>query len=361
MIQNRSKVMITGSGNLARCICFIMTSCTEHMDVVLVARNRSALKWIVSASSAKQAIFGSSLSFSAEVIDWSSPGRLEELIGKHRPDVIIHTASVQSPWSLTPGSRWGRLVKEVGFGLTTALNGCLLYRLQSAVGKESSQTVIINACYPDAVNPLMDSQIPNLLTGMGNVAIIAAMLKADRELCDKRLQVIAGHYDVAQLIKDVKNAKYLNVWADGVKTQINPERFLRLPADSELNWVTAACVIPQLLAFLRKKDLFYGHIPGIFGYPGGYPVVVRDGEPELDLPIEVHVDEVVQNNRAVLESEGIIISEEGEVSYTDKAKDTLKQYSPTALSSFKGDDVELAAEELIRFREDLMSEAGERL
>ncbi len=354
MTQNRPKIIITGSGSLSRCISFMLASCVQNIDVVLASRNLERLRWITSASRAKQEIHKNSSSFEFVTIDWSNCESLECLISTKAPDIVIHTASIQSPWLLSGSDRWSQLVKAVGFGLTTALHGKLLYRLLKAVKNSGSKTKIINACYPDALNPIFDSFTSNTLVGMGNIAIIASLLKSDKNFREKDIQIIASHYDVARLIRDLGYAKNLNVWADGRKIAVDQNVFPILPVDSELNWITAASVIPQIMSLIDRDKNYKGHIPGVLGLPGGYPVLIREGKIKIDLPKSIELDTAVAGNRQSQMKEGISVSEMGIASYSEMAVEKIRNYSRSFPVSFKADEIESAANELIDLRSKLM-------
>src|ERR1700733_3733164 len=117
-------VLITGSGRLARAVAYSLATVRDYnIQVLLVARCSDAMKEVVTVARARATAFGSQIAFAGIVSDFASVPAMDDVMSSYRPRLILHTASLQSPWDITKPStsRWADLVHRSGFGLTLPL------------------------------------------------------------------------------------------------------------------------------------------------------------------------------------------------------------------------------------------------
>ena len=65
--------------------------------------------------------------------------------------------------------------------------------------------------------------------------------------------------------------------------------------------------VPLMLAMAQRRD-WSGHVPGPNGLPGGYPVRLKDGHVELDLPAALTRDEAIAWNLRYEEESGLVVT-----------------------------------------------------
>jgi hypothetical protein len=145
---------VVGSGSLVHALCSaIATTFSEPATVTVIARSRSAVHDICYTCGVRAGIGGVPVRFVGHVIDLDSSDAIAEAVRDARPRILLGCASDQSPWESGPAaSAWTALISRAGFGITLPLPARLAVALAGAVGPEP---LFVNACFPDAVNPLL--------------------------------------------------------------------------------------------------------------------------------------------------------------------------------------------------------------
>jgi hypothetical protein len=82
-----------------------------------------------------------------------------------------------------------------------------------------------------------------------------------------------------------------------------------------------------------------GHVPGPHGLPGGYPVRLRDGALDLDLPSALTRKEAIAWNLRYEEESGLVVSPDGRATYTGVLRARLQALSPTLADGFHVRDI----------------------
>jgi hypothetical protein len=357
-------LLIIGTGRLAEALLYTLAACAPRgldasLSAIVAGRGAARAQWLAAAANARAAALGVDFAVRSATIAWDSPQAVEELVAQTAAAVILHTASLQSPWTLAGSDGWSCLVRRSGYSVTTSLQAGLAIRVARAIRQTTTASVLVNACYPDAVNPIIARLGLPVAVGVGNVAIIAAFVVAAWPGGRTgRLRVLAHHWHVSQLIQapDAR-AGAPRLWQDGVEVHRVRESLqgLRLPSDSSLNWVTGATIVPLLTAMLDHRIAYFGHAPGPFGLPGGYPVRIQEGELSLDLPPGISTDEAVAWNRSIEPRDGIVIDDDGWVRYSGKTADALRQFSGALAGEFRVADIEDVAQEMLAVRQLLIT------
>ena len=110
-------------------------------------------------------------------------------------------------------SAWTQLLRSAGFGFTLLLQAAFAINFAEAVAGHSRPVFFINGCYPDAVNPLLRALDLPIFCGIGNIALLAATLRASLGLTpQQRLQVMAHHL---QLYTPKPGVDEAQAWIDG--------------------------------------------------------------------------------------------------------------------------------------------------
>ena len=353
------EIAITGSGSFATEVLHALArQTTDTLDVALIARDPDRIS-LLSRSAGEIAISaGGQLRVAPVVVDWSDDDLISRIVRELRPKVIVHTASLQSPWTLGGSDGWSNLLKNVGFAFTLPLQAALAVKLARAIAAESPATALVNACYPDAVNPVVAANELQVSGGLGNVAILATLLWNGLEASmkqGKQLRMIAHHAHFAAFI-DGREVEPLKAWLDDVPIHDFAERWLRNAGlQRNLNDVAGAAAVPMLHALAGRGPEWKGHSPGPSGLPGGYPVSVRESGIEVDLPAEITLAEAETLNVKAALADGLVLKRDGEFELPEASRQVLKGMdTATDYSlSWHASEVEQRAASLLELRESL--------
>jgi len=117
----------------------------------------------------------------------------------------------------------------------------------------------------------------------------------------------------------------------------------------DLNAISGASAVPVLLA-LAGHGKINAHVPGPRGLPGGYPVTVDKGTTALNLPKGVSEQDAIGWNKSFEAADGVSISADGLVVYSEVAQKAIAAYSRELANGFHVRDVEDAAKALGELR-----------
>jgi hypothetical protein len=277
---------------------------------------------IVRGCRARAGVNGTPVRFSGEVSE-----DLPETLDRLRPDILVCAASTQSPYERgTAPSLWTRLVERAGFGVTLPFQAAIVARLARALAVASPETLLVNGCFPDAVNPLLAAAGLPVHCGIGNVATLAACLQTTLELPDQAALAVLGHH--AHLSAPDPGTDDVLAWSDGrpvpdVGTLLAPARALPRP---ELNAISGHAAARLLIELLAGKEIRTS-LPGPLGLPGGYPVRLAGRTIVLNLPPGLdRADAIAWNTRAGVR-DGVEVAG-GRVWHAPRAAAELERYLP---------------------------------
>jgi hypothetical protein len=343
-----ANILITGTGSLARAILSSLAEDAGRGRIQITILSRSHLKAaeLATVINLKASHRDVAVSCTPCCSDWSATNLQQALVSVH-PDVIIHTASLQSPWELEARkTRWALAVAEYGYGLTTALHAQLTARLATVVNHRLPGTWFINCCYPDVVGPLLSPVLPSLSCGAGNVSIVCAALTASKHI-SPGFRVAAHHAHVTQLLRE---PSMRSCWPVGwtregncIDTQAALQN-VTLPSGSVLNLLTGT-TIATLIREVLSENKSHNHVPAPNGLPGGYPVVIWRNGLFVDLNPECALDARSVNQDAQA-YDGIAESRPGAIAYSPALESflhfhKLKQSIGVTLQSLEEDAAEL--------------------
>lgn len=310
----RATLAVVGTGNLARALCYSLATVRDTAaDVVVVGRSEDKARQLCYVANARAAC-------------GPRPGvRFRPLAGAFEPSAVagvaggpltgvVVCASTQSPWErLTAPSAWTALVQRAGFGVTLPFQAELALHVGRALAVLQPRPWLVNACFPDAVNPLLAALGVPVLCGVGNVALLAASVQAALGLPDQsRLAMLAHHVHLHAPVAGTAEAL---AWYDeqpvgDVGALLADQRAV---PRTELNQITghaAAQLVAHLSAGTDRPDgvaELAAHLPGPLGLPGGYPVTVEGTELRLRLPAGVSRTEAVAVNQRAALADGVVI------------------------------------------------------
>jgi hypothetical protein len=300
-------LVLLGTGTLAHSICeALATIGSESVDVHVAGRARQKTEQLCYLSGTKAALANRPVRFHPALIGGHTlEDHLGDLLGDLKPAGIVVCASRQSPWEHTVApSAWTDLVQRAGFGLTLPLHADIAVRAGRVTMAASPGTWLVNACFPDAVNPVLAALGIPVLCGVGNVATLAASVQAALGLPDQgELQLIAHH---AHLHPPHGPDDEAQAWLAGARIpQLTALLAAQRASDREaLNRVTGHTAAMLLHALVTGAD-FDTHAPGPGGLAGGFPVRVHDGAVSLRLPTGVTEAQAIAINARAARHDGL--------------------------------------------------------
>jgi hypothetical protein len=301
-------------------MCYSLAASDTPIRVSVLARNGAAVEEIVRGCRAVAG--GAGVTFTGEVLE-DADAALDRL----RPDVLVCAASTQSPYEkLGAPSPWTRLVERAGFGLTLPFQAAIVVRLARAIAAVSPETLLVNGCFPDAVNPLLDMLGLPVHCGIGNVATLAACLRTSLELPDQAELAVLGHH--AHLSAPEPGVDDVLAWSSGRPVADVGELLATARAlpRKELNAISGHAAAQLLIELLAGKEI-RTNLPGPLGLPGGYPVRLAGSSIALNLPSGVDRTEAIAwNTRAGLRDGVEVVG--GRVRHAPRVAAELKRYLP---------------------------------
>jgi PAS domain-containing protein len=292
-------------------------------------------------------------------IDLADIGLVAKLIAAERPDAILHSATVQSPRRLTharldPAIR--ALLRDATFGMWLPWHLLPASRLIQAVEAAGVDTVVVNASFPDVVNPAIYGKYGHgPIAGAGNVEICVAQISrymvdvAGVPLDDLDVSLVGSHA-LLSYGPEVPHHFRLTVKGRDVTDDHDLTAMLHWPKAIEWSRVDefslfAASAVKNVLALIGDGQT-RTHVSAPGGLPGGYPVRIAAGRIDLDLPEGIDEGTAVALNNRAARWDGIErIEEDGTVVYTNRAAEAMAELGVTTRE--------------IRF-EELPNEAAER-
>jgi hypothetical protein len=358
------RLAILGSGSLARAVCDALALVSGRpVDVSLVARSEAKAVEVCRLAALRARAAGRPVRFRPVPTELADPSVLADTFSKIRPAGILACASAQSPWErMTRPSAWTALVDQAGFGLTLPLHAELALAAGRAVAQlptgqdVATEAWFVNACFPDAVNPLLAALGVPVLAGVGNVALLALALQNTLDLPDERRLAVLAHH--VHLHAPDDPADEARAWLDGTPMTDVGARLavLRQLDRRRLNQVTGtltARLLVDLLAGVARDT----HVPGPGGRPGGYPVRLDHGTVELRLPGVVSEAEAIAANLRWALLDGATI-EQNRVRFGQRAEGTLREVAPDLAAGFPLADLAEMTTRLHALRDELRQQSA---
>ena len=351
---------VVGSGSLARATCLALSTADTPADaglsVLVLARNGVAAGAICHVAGVRAALTGRGARFTPVPLDPADPDAVGEALVAARPDGVLVCASTQSPWEHADRpSAWTALLRRAGFGLTLPFQAQVARAVSTAVQRSCPDAFLVNACFPDAVNPLLAACGLPVVAGAGNVGILAAALQAALGLPDQgRLHVIGHHL---QLHAPADPREEALVWLDGEPLDDVAELLAahRTVGDGRGGNDITGLLAARLVLALLTRATQDTHLPGVAGLPGGYPVRITAGEVALRLPPGVDPHQAVEANRRWARRDGALV-EDGQVRFGPAVTEALAPLLPAYADGFAAADVAEATAAFQELRERLRSQ-----
>jgi hypothetical protein len=338
-------VLVFGTGAFAARIVFDIAATADRLvRVVIAGRNPDRLSWLVTASAARAMIFARPANFVARQCDLLDKEEVDTVLSTERPTVVVQAASVQTSSVIaTTGDAWSRLVAEGGLSATAVFQALLSTRVAASISGLGLDTRLVNCSFPDVVNPIIEALGHRVACGIGNVAILSNVFAAISGLVEPgRLKVLAHYQTIAPWRRppEARVGPAPRVFVDDIEVDNVFAKFqaARLTPEPAIE-ISGASGVPLILT-LTSGGTWCGHVPGPNGLPGGYPVKVREGIVDLDLPARVSREEAVAWNSRFEETNGLVVDRTGWAQYTGRLRDLLRHHAPSLGEGFAIADLE---------------------
>ena len=221
--------------------------------------------------------------WSSTVFDGFALDDAEEVLARVRPDVVVCCASEQSPYEKrTHPTQWTELIGRGGFGLTLPLQARLVARAGPELDRGSPHALLVNGCFPDAVNPLLAALGLPVHCGIGNVATLAACLQAALGLpASAGWRCSATTPTSTRRRPGRRGAGLAGRQPDARRHRAAGRRPRAAPPGAQR---LAGHAAARLLLDLLAGEEIHTNLPGPLGLPGGYPVRIAAATIALNLP-----------------------------------------------------------------------------
>ena len=290
-----------------------------------------------------------------------------EVIKKYSPGIIYNSATLQSWWVITqlPPDAY-KTIDEGRYGPWLPMHFVLAHKLMLAVKESGINTHVVNAAFPDAVNPVLDKLGLAPTVGVGNVDNVVPALSIvvskhlGVPLRDVRIYLFVPHFSSYYMPRfgDDGGAPYLmkiTVGDEDVTDRLDRKSIVsdlltlgKKPGGLAAHPVVASSVVKIILGILYDTNEI-GHAPGPNGLPGGYPIRLNAQGVEVVLPKDITLEEAIRVNEQGQVYDGIEeIQEDGTVVLTDKSANIFKDLLGYDGKMIKVSDMEAKAEELDR-------------
>ncbi|MFF1561736.1 hypothetical protein [Streptomyces sp. NPDC058279] len=349
--MNPPLVAVVGTGAFAATLVRALARHPHPLRLHVLSRDADRARDLADLARDHAFLAGHRTAYTGDRLDPFARDQTRRLLSALRPDVLVVAGSEQSPAEArTTPSAWTDLLNRSGFGLTLALQSAVVAKLAEACAQASPDTTVVNACFPDAVNPLLHAAGLPVACGLGNVSTLACALSARLALPDeRRLHLLAHH---AHLHAPPAPDDDARGWLDGTML-IDLSRLLapvRSRPRRHLNEIGAAAGAAAVAALAGGGPDHIGHLPGPRGLPGGYPVTVGHRRVRLRLPEGVSREQAVQWNLRRAELDGVVVDVDGTVRTTPAALAALRKHWPDAPPSYGPTDLGPVRDRLLRLR-----------
>jgi hypothetical protein len=353
-------ILISGTGGFAARIAFdIAATADEPVHVTLAGRNRERLNWLRTAANARASLFGSKARFDTHAIDLLGPDAADALLATTGPRIVVQAASIQTSQVIAQtGNAWTRLVAEGGLSATAVFQALISSRVAAAITRAKRSIPLVNCSFPDVVNGLIRAMGHEVMCGMGNVAILSNVFAGSESVpAGADVKVLAHYQNLAawRRLPSQREGRAPRVWIDGGEVGDVFARFADIQLTPEpVIEISGASGVPMLLALASGRS-WKGHAPGPGGLPGGYPVMLRGGKLELDLPPGLGREEAISWNASFEAEKGLTVSRGGAVRFHGELRSLLGRHRTALADGFQVGALEEVCKDMLGLREELLA------
>ena len=340
-------VLIIGAGDMGERVADGLAAGGRVRRLVVAGRSSAGDAVAATVASARDCLV------EATRLDASRPDEVAELLTATRPDLVVHCASLRSPWALAGRTDpAAQAIAAAGLGLRLPYQLPLVLSVMRAARDAGHTAPVANLSFPDVTGPILARLGLAPTVGLGNAAMIqlrvrAALRAAHPDQPMPLIRVLGHHSQVsdvmqARLPADPDQRCRVHLGEDGRRDDSLAYQAPPLAPGLRYNAVTAAAVVPVLEALLPGAGA--GPLrcstaaPG--GLPGGYPVRIVDGTVTLDLPPGLAEADAIAFNERMARGDGVDhIDDDGTVHLTPAAHRAVADLAPDLAHPIAVDDL----------------------
>ena len=343
-------VVLIGLGHLGGPLLDRLAVSARIGRVVAVSRDpdRGAARCNLSRLSA--AVVGAAVDIEHRPADVLHAEQIAEIVDEVSPDLVIHTASMQTWWLLDLFPPAAQVLKAAGLGAWLPLHLALAIRVMEGLAAAGYEGLVINAAYPDVINVVLGRMGMAPTVGVGNVDELATKVRMavarDLSIGPHDLDVLlvahhalqraafrgtdtrssaGGHASGDELppyyLRVGQKGRDLTEHADARGALLGP---CPLPDGPGWGGFTAASAAALVGALLSERT-WRMHAPGPAGLPGGYPIDVGAGKIAVSEIPDLTLEEAISINERSHRFDGIeTIEEDGSVVFTEDSAAVMR-------------------------------------
>jgi hypothetical protein len=338
-------VLIIGAGDMG-----------ERVAAGLAAGGRCRRLVVAGRSSAGDAVAATVASshdclVEATRLDASRQEDVAELLTTARPDLVVHCASLRSPWALSGRSdRAARSIVAAGLGMRLPYQLPLVLSVMRAARDAGYTGPVANLSFPDVTGPILARLGLAPTVGLGNVAMMqlrvrAALRAAHPDRPTPLIRVVGHHAQVLDVMEgrepaDADQRCRVHLGEHGQRADPLAYQAPPLAPGPRYNAVTAAAAVPVLEALLPGAGPLRQSTASPAGLPGGYPVHIVDGVVALDLPPGLAEADAIAFNERMASGDGIDhIDDDGTIHLTAASHRAVAEVAPDLAAPIAIDDL----------------------
>jgi len=360
-----NSVMIFGLGDLGGYVLEFLARVPNMPKIVTADINGEWGERKTNSAIAGASQFGLYPDIEFRQLDAFDIERTAKILQEVQPTVIYNSMTLQSWWVITqlPQEAY-KTIDEARYGPWYPMHFVPTYKLMQAVKRSGIKTHVVNAAFPDLVNPALAKIGLSPTVGIGNIDNLVCSLRIvgakmfNVPLRSVTVYMVAPHF-VSYYMGRFGNSGgapyYLKVMIDDkdVTPKMNRDEFLakvttvgKRPGSIQAHPVVASSVCRIIMGILfDTKQL--GHAPGPNGLPGGYPIKLSADGVEVFLPENLTLDEAIRINNEAQIFEGVeSIEEDGTVVLTEKSAGIFKKLLEFDCKVYTTKNCEAKAKEL---------------
>ncbi len=306
-------------------------------------------------------------------IDVLDEGQVTQLLVKEKPDIVVNYA-IPFTWDATKQLPNYNRVSAAGLGAFAAVQVLAPKIIAQAIAASEIDAKFIVGNLPDITVPIIyglqkHQRLALPIAGAGNVGLIEAGLKhtiaIERQLKvkDLSLSLVAHHVhwvaprepgypnDAPFLLRVIYQGSDITDELGDLRELMNRSIVNCYEAGAGFSSTTALLAAQLVLSLLDEEGKVHSlHVPAPNGLPGGYPVTVKDGTIDIDLPSQWQPNEAVELMRQAHQRDGIDkIEDDGSIHFNLQSVTILKKEIGMSLPEIViPSDLETVAKEQIR-------------
>lgn len=338
-------IMLAGTGKISNALAQALTltaGASDSISLVVLGRKHKHAEQTLGQAQAIASCFDRKITGEAYAVDWNNPQSIRPAFERWEPDLLIQMASEQPPSELGNDDVWSKLVETAGFGITLPLHLPPLRSLCLAMESLGKRIPVLNACFPDLVNPVAARLGWPVVGGFGNLATVTAIAQAKWPAVENA-RFFGCHHHLSRFLNGTLELQYMprGFTAYGEVTPLELLKVLRsAPLPCDISNLTAATATPVIRALCGLDAYWKGIVSGPQGLTGGFPAMIKSKVLELDVQ---GLDRLAMEQWNIAQESGDGVSINQNLEYTPAAVEMLRQHIPEFQTSWSIDAVSINA------------------